>query len=256
MLGRNSEIRKAARMNFMLGKLPPKLDKRTLKLAHYLELNELPPLQSSVMNSPAVKVPWGMMFNDTEGDCTCAAMGHIVMAITANAGAVVVPSDDQVQAMYEQIGGYVPGNASTDNGATELDACKYMQQTGLAGVKLDAFADITIINLTDLKYSVQLFGAAYIGVNLPQSAMDNFDAGQKLWSDTTDTNILGGHAVPLIDYDEVGPYCITWGQRQQMTWAWYAQYCDEAHAPLFLQGFKPSGLNLAALEADLKLVTA
>ena len=34
-----------------------------------------------------------MMLNDSIGDCTCAAAGHLIMEWTANAGKEVVPAD-------------------------------------------------------------------------------------------------------------------------------------------------------------------
>ena len=55
--------------------------------------------------------------------------------------------------------------------------------------------------------------------------------------------------------------CITWGGLKKMTWAWFEKYCSEAYALvskdwLNASGVSPSGFDLAALESDLKLVTA
>jgi len=55
--------------------------------------------------------------------------------------------------------------------------------------------------------------------------------------------------------------CITWGQLKKMTWQWFAKYCSEAYGLvakewLEASGVSPSGFDLAALENDLKLVTA
>ena len=59
------------------------------------------------------------------------------------------------------------------------------------------------------------------------------------------------------------PYltCITWGTVKHMTWAWFEKYCSEAYALvskewLKASGVSPSGFDLAALEADLKIVAA
>jgi len=27
-----------------------------------------------------------------------------------------------------------------------------------------------------------------------------------------------------------GPVCVTWGRKQQIMWAWFDKYCDEAYA--------------------------
>ena len=31
-------------------------------------------------------------------------------------------------------------------------------------------------------------------------------------------------------YNAKGPVCVTWGRKQQMTWAFFDKYCDEAYA--------------------------
>jgi hypothetical protein len=46
------------------------------------------------------------------------------------------------------------------------------------------------------------------------------------------------------------------GATKGMTWNFFAQYCDEAHAPLShdwlnAQGTDPEGVDISALEADL-----
>ncbi|HTW88266.1 MAG TPA: hypothetical protein VMD75_09680 [Candidatus Binataceae bacterium] len=242
-----------------LGKLPPKKDPRTLKLANYLNLAALPPLQTAVNWSDAVSAAWGMMDNDQIGDCTCAGLGHIVMAVTANTDGIVIPSDDEVLAMYEEVGGYQPGNPATDQGATELDALNFMRNVGLSGVKVDAFADVDQSKLDEVKMTVQLFGAAYIGVQILQADMDNFQSGKPWDVGANDGAALGGHAIPIVDFDANGGNCVTWGQLQPFTWAWFAARCDEVHAPLFFKwisdlGTSPSGLNLPQLESDVQAV--
>ncbi len=248
-------------MNYKLGKLAPKIDARSLKLADYLDRAALPPLLEAVNWSDAVSAPWGMMGNDRLGDCTCAGFGHIVMTITANAGNIAVPSDREILAMYEAVGGYRPGDESTDNGATELDALNFMRRTGLAGVTLDAFADIDPANLDHVKLAVQLFGSAYIGVQITRFDMAQFEAGSP-WevSSDDDGTVLGGHAIPIVDFNAAGGNCVTWGRVQPFTWEWFAARCDEAHAPLFFKwiddlGTAPSGFDLKALEADVGAVS-
>jgi hypothetical protein len=70
----------------------------------------------------------------------------------------------------------------------------------------------------------------------------------------------GGHAVDVVRYDRNALTVVTWGRLQQLTWSFWERYCDEAYCILsddFLQkGNAPNGFDLAALEADLALVTA
>ncbi len=248
--------------NLRLGKLPPKIDPRALKLSRYLNAAALPPPRAATNWSDAVTSPWGMMGNDQLGDCTCAGLGHIVMAVTANARpTIVIPSDTEIIQMYETVGGYQPGNPNTDNGATELDALNFMRQSGLSGVKVDAFADVDQSKLDEVKMTVQLFGAAYIGVSIVQNDMDRFEAGLPWDVSANDGDSIGGHALPVFDFDPSGGNCVSWGRIQHFSWAWFAARCDEVHAPLFFdwikaQGLSPSGFGLADLQSDLAAVSA
>jgi hypothetical protein len=54
---------------------------------------------------------------------------------------------------------------------------------------------------------------------------------------------------------------VTWGRLQELTWLFWDRYVDEVYAILsvdFLDeaGQAPNGFDLAALTADLTLVTA
>ena len=71
---------------------------------------------------------------------------------------------------------------------------------------------------------------------------------------------VGGHAVNVVRYGRNGLTVVTWGRVQELTWSFWNRYCDEAYCILsddFLEkGNAPNGFDLAALEADLALVTA
>ena len=112
-----------------------------------------------------------------------------------------------------------------------------------------------------MKLSVQLFGSAYIGVTITKADMAKFEAGLP-WdiSASDDNTVLGGHAIPIVDFDARGGNCVTWGRIQPFTWAWFAARCDEVHAPLFFKwisdlGTSPSGLDLTRLESDVRAVS-
>src|SRR6202790_2804117 len=83
-----------------LGKGVARHDPRTLLLASYVTPG-LPVPPASVDLSPKVGASWGMMDNDQIGDCTCAAVGHLIMEWTANAGKkMATPTDEQIVAAY------------------------------------------------------------------------------------------------------------------------------------------------------------
>ena len=70
----------------------------------------------------------------------------------------------------------------------------------------------------------------------------------------------GGHAVDVVGYDDEAMTIVTWGSLKQMTWSFFERYCDEAYsilsADFLAAGKAPNGFDLAALKADLALVTA
>jgi hypothetical protein len=71
----------------------------------------------------------------------------------------------------------------------------------------------------------------------------------------------GGHAVPIVAYDNGGLTCVTWGQRLRLSWDFFLCYFTEAYAVLSPDWFNqvgqaPSGFDQVSLMADLKAVTA
>ena len=240
-----------------LGKKAPRHDQRTLMMAKYMAATALPPIDSSVDWS--TKVPnWLMLGNDTVGDCAEAGAFHAVMLWASLAApAQFVPTTGDAIAAYSAITGY-NGSAATDQGTDLLSLLNYWRQSGIDGHKINAFASVPIDNQAYIRAAIQLFGCCYIGVQLPASAMQATQNGQA-WTDTTDTNIEGGHCILLVQYDQEGLTCITWGQRQRLTWDWLGKYLDEAYAVLSSDwiaqnGVAPDGFNLEQLTADLALI--
>lgn len=229
-------------------------------LEHYLtaELPAAPPIVDR-----ATKVSqWPMYLNDQLGDCTCATVGHEIEAWTAYASAEVSLADSDILALYEAVGGYVPGDPSTDNGCEIQDVLAYWQRTGVAGHKIAAYAALgDCTNLTLMKQCLQTFGTVYLGINCPQSAETQFSAGE-VWTVVPGSPNAGGHAIPLQRWDEarLGDLeVVTWGSLQRMTMAFAAEYVEEAWVPVSADwvtanGDTITGFNLAQLEADLAAV--
>jgi hypothetical protein len=243
----------------LLGKLPARHDPRTLMLAKYLHTTLPVPPASCDWGK---KVPrWPMYLNDKLGDCTCAAAAHMIQAWTRDAGpGEVRVTDAAVLKAYEAVGGYRPGDPSTDQGAVELDVLKFWRKTGIGGHKIAAFASIDPRSSGLVRDGIYLFGGIYAGVELPASAQDqdvwDVPAGGPVGSG--EPGSWGGHAVPIVAYDTRGLTCVTWGAELRMTWGFFATYFSEAYAVLsndFLHGGRaPNGFNTAQLLADLAAV--
>lgn len=249
-----------AHPHMKLGKLAPKNDPRTLKLAKYLDENTLPTQPDSLdwgNNVPA----WGMMDNDRLGDCTCAAAGHMIMCWTSQETHLFVPPDDAILHTYEAVSGYNPNTGQNDNGAVEVDVLNYWRRHGIARHKIAAYASVNPKLAQEAQQACWLFGGLYIGIALPLSAQS-----QAVWDVPAGgahghgaPGSWGGHAVPIIGYDKDGLTCITWAERKRMTWAFWSAYVDEAYAVLshdwaMPSKKSPSGFLLADLLADLKKV--
>lgn len=249
-----------------LGKLPVKLDPRTLKMAKYLDHNQIPtpPLfldYSSKLSSI------GMMRNDVLGCCTIAGAAHQLQVWSANATKQITLTDDEVEQNYSDICGYVKGDPTTDNGGVELFVLNALRQTGLKRTdgtahKIKAYIALEAHNLDHIKTAVWLFGGAYIGVGLPVSAQKQTNWKVSLGGTDGDIkpNSWGGHCVNVIGYDSKGLLCLTWGTVQRMTYSWWDVYCDEAYALLSpdwfaFDGKAPSGFDEATLTTDLAHVT-
>jgi hypothetical protein len=236
-----------------LGKKTRRFDQRTLRLARYLT-PALPPPPPAATNSKGI-ANWGMMLNDKLGDCTIAGVGHAVQVWTLSQGSEVTVPDSAVLTYYEKWDGYDPSNPSSDQGGVELDVLNDWRQQDFAGHKLLAFADTDPQDTLHVRQAIALFGGLYIGVELPITAQT-----QDVWDVNTGPNgkpgSWGGHCVFVPDYDANGLTCITWGAPKKMTWGFWGTYCDEAHALLSPDWKPPAGFDMAALQADLKAVTA
>lgn len=201
-----------------------------------------------------------MYANDSLGDCTAAAAGHMIQCWTANATTERIPSQDDVVKFYRGSTGYDPSDPSSDQGGVELDVLRFWRKTGLGGDKCGAFVSVNPQSKTGVMDGIFLCGGLYVGVALPLSAQR-----QRVWDVPSGgahgkgaPGTWGGHAISLVSYDARGVTCVTWGGLKRMTWAFFRTYCDEAYAilsPDFLSGSKaPNGFDVAALQTDLALL--
>jgi hypothetical protein len=241
-----------------LGKLAPKPHPKTLLLSKYLRGGVLPP-PSPLRAWEYVKPPisWGMFGNDSIGDCTCAAKAHILMCVSANTGTLIVPTVDEVVAMYSAISGYDPVTGNNDNGCAMTDVMDYLLKNGLHGRKILGWVQIDQANRTHFEQCVELFGACDVGFSVPQSAVDQFDSGQPWDIVDPDGGIVGGHDVPYLGYGRQGETCITWAKRQPTGIPFFAKYVDEGYGIIWedwfdVNKFAPNHFNQDQLWADLQ----
>lgn len=163
-------------------------------------------------------------------NCTCAGAGNLTLTWAHEMGLQESTDTQSVEAMYWAITG------GKDTGAMEQTVLHYWQQTGLgllapAGPdKIVTFAPVAENLKGDVLKSTWLFGGTYLGVIMPESAMAQFNHGQPWDLTSGGENILGGHCVVLVGYDQTYLYVATWGQVQKMTWRWWLRWGEEAWA--------------------------
>lgn len=208
-----------------------------------------------------VKLP--IALNDRLGDCTIADVSHAIEVWTTfSSGTETMISDADVQAMYSRVGGYIPGNPSTDQGCVIQDVLDDWRKTGIGTPphQIVAFLQVNHTNVAELKACTWLFLGVTLGVNLPQSALDQFRAGTPWTYDPRANNsIVGGHDVRLLGFDASGMmYVATWGAVQRVSPSWLV-FCEEAWSQLSVDFVKanvsPEGLDVTALNAAFTQLT-
>jgi len=248
-----------ARATGKLGKLPVRTDVRTLRLRRYVDPSKLPPPPAELDLTERVN-EWPMYANDRIGDCTTAAAGHMIEAWTAAAvGQAIEISERSVLTAFDAV--KIVDPRTGEEGAIELDVLRYWRKHGIGRHRIGAFAAVPVHDPPLVRAGAWLFGGLYIGLSLPATAQ-----AQDVW-DWTGTlsgeakpGSWGGHAVDVVRYDAEGLTVVTWGRLQELTWAFWDHYCDEAYCIIssdFLRGgVAPNGFDLATLQSDLALILA
>jgi len=183
-----------------------------------------------------------MLGNDQFGDCTFAGLAHLVSTFKGLAGELYIPKEEDVIKYYfEQTNGQ-------DSGCCELDVLKAWQKKKWFNDEDIAFVSIDPRNHDHIKQAIALFGGVYLGINLPVSAEDDFQANR-----TWDCGILsgGGHCVVSCKYDEKTINILTWGDQIDATWNFVDCAVMEVWAVISLEAEKISGFKLADLRRDL-----
>jgi hypothetical protein len=244
---------------YRFGKHPPQFDYRTLRFRDYLTRDLGPPpasvdvLASKVypkVNSSDPTVLFPMDGNDTLGDCTIAALAHAITAYRGITGHKDIMAKQAVVKLYMHLTGGV------DSGLNEANVLNYWRQHAVSHDKILAYVSIDPKNHTHIEQAINLFNGVYLGFQVQQNAIADFDA-RRAW--TPGTLTTDGHAVFAVGYDKDGVTVLTWGNTQKGTWAWWDECVDEAYAILPPEATDPAfapGFNMAQLQTDLAAVAS
>ncbi len=256
-------------MPYMLGRKP-----RTHKPVPHMsaitagkKLEAPPPSIDYTHNMPG---DLGMMLNDVEGICTCAGAGHGEQVWTFNAtGKMVTTPDSCVQRLYELACGYVPGDASTDQGGNEQDVLTYWLKHGMPTAsggadRIAAFVEVDPRNIDDVKRAIYHCGFVYVGFQVPSYILPNDGSPPPyIWdvNINADNSIVGGHCVILPGYTIDSLFrVVSWGSKgYQMTLPFFMLNVSEVYAIadrswISAKGMTPGGLSLTQLESLMNTV--
>jgi peptidoglycan hydrolase-like protein with peptidoglycan-binding domain len=238
-----------------------------LKLANYLRL-PLPPAPPTADYSPKGQPALSNVYlNDQLGDCVIAGGYHVVATETGNAGRLFTASSDQLLRDYSAIGGYVPGDASTDQGCDEPTALNYWQQNGFAnGTKPLGWVSVDATNADELRSALYLFENLYFGAELPDGWVNPMPRESGFTWDAAGPPVPeNGHCVIGVGYGAAGVTIDTWGLFGTLTWEALSTYFTPAAngaAYVLLtpdqlaqgQTRAPSGLDWSSLIADFDAI--
>jgi hypothetical protein len=216
---------------FKLGKAAVKHDKRNLLFASILKATPKLPLEYD-FDLKHTGIPMPMFGNDVHGDCVIAGRAHQTLRFEdIEQGSVLMIKESEVLKEYfKETGG-------PDSGLIVLDSLNEWRTRGwsAAGKKffIKAFSQLTPSNHTQIKTAIYLDVGVGLGLSLPISAQAQVQTG-KPWDVVGGSSgapgSWGGHYVFVPGYTKLGPVCVTWGKKQQMTWKFFDKYCDEAYA--------------------------
>ena len=185
---------------FVSESIRPVKDYRTLRFKNYLKSDLANPpatVQHAAAGLPGTRHHdptklFPMDGNDTLGDCTIAAAAHAITTWRGMMKKDSIPATKAVEKLYFHLTG------GPDSGLNELDVLNSWRQNGALGEKMLAFATIDPKNHTHVQQAIQLFGGVYLGFQVQQNCVQEFDAHQP-WTPGPLTN--DGHAVFAVGYD-------------------------------------------------------
>jgi hypothetical protein len=207
---------------------------------------------------PALPVPevgeWGMLGNDRYGDCGVAGLQHVFMA-----DASILEEGESFPDAAKVIGYYMTYTDHVDSGVALAPFLAYVRQQGYFGHSVDAYAPVGVRDIPTLRTVTWMYGAAYCGIVVTEGMQRAFASHQPWTTDDLLSNVIGGHCVPVVGYDDSYLYVVTWGEVQAVSYAAWHYISDEAWAIITGEQVAAHsdgrGVSLDALRADLDRIT-
>lgn len=214
------------------GKLPPKIDSRTIRLSSIIKRELLPPLPDHYDVDEGVGgIDNKRMFgNDKYGCCVIAAQAHQTFRFEKFEQGEQIEITDQ-----EVIDEYFRQTGGADRGLILLLSLNQWRNVGwpVGGKTYMAYAHAAVDwkNHEEVCHCIHLLGGVDFGMKVYRKDMEQFNADEPWHLTGHDGEFIGGHGVYLHNYerDDMGITCTTWGRKQPMTWDFWDARVDEAY---------------------------
>jgi hypothetical protein len=202
------------RDKFKTGKRERTPDSNDLMLANYVDPDHVKKVFAAIVQEAELGIfdfsegvtDWMMLLNNKLGDCVPAGIMETQYVLSRLGGHHFDRSDQAAEKNYEAMGGYVPGDASTDQGCDLRVAAKVWQKQGVLdsdGTPRHAglYVFLEPGNVPLLFWAIKMLKAAVLGYDLPRSAMEQTYAAEEknetpVWTFDSSSPSEGGHCVP------------------------------------------------------------
>jgi hypothetical protein len=227
-----------SKLTFRLGRKRPVARCPRFSLHNYLMRGLPAPPATADYSKPAAAALANVYCNDTLGDCVIAGIGHVVGVLTAGAtGSPFVYTNDQIIQLYSAIGGYVPGQPSTDQGCDEQTALNYWENNGApAGShRIAGWLSVNAADPTEYRAALWLFENLYFGLELPDAWINPMPAESGFtWNAAGPADPNNGHCVVGVGYTAQGVTIDTWGMTGTLTDKAIAKYgTQDSHGEVY-----------------------
>ena len=225
-----------------------------LQLDKYL-IDDAPAVPATV-TQPDPGYVWGMLANDSYGDCVAAALLHADESLYLKRGKQPTPySASQALALYFNINGVPPGPAgsSSDQGTDPSVAMQYWTAKGFPGHKLAGFGQLPATS-PNIRRAIWEFGTVIYAVALPTGAQSqgvNW-RGNNLGA----AGSWGGHGIAGNSFTSDLLGFVSWGEEGDMDNPFATAYLEQVFVPLSTDALSsaevgPGGFKFAQMKADL-----
>lgn len=202
---------------------------------------------------------WGMLGNDTEGDCVPAATEHTRIAKGLYNGDTA-PTTGGTLGLYHKYGaaqGQGPdSDEGCDIGTWLLWVYDEFEKAKAAGDDIDefAFAEITDLSQPSLNKEMLAANGIILGVNLTDDAQQLFPNSPWTVANGETPDPEEGHGIIQVKYNDADQMAtaVTWGELQEMTYAWVAACTEEAWIIYTREDAERAGFDFDAAVAAIK----